>query len=90
MKIRLEPVGVAHESHRLILKGLERRMKAKTPSLKPLLVNADQACQMLSMGKTFFYQLLSTGSIPQPIRRGKKWVRWPVATLEKWVSENQN
>lgn len=49
-----------------------------------LLVSADAAAEMLSMSRSFFYQQISTGRIPAPIKISKKSL-WPVKTLREFV-----
>jgi excisionase family DNA binding protein len=49
-----------------------------------LAVNADGACEMLSMSRSFFYEQVSTGRIPKAIKIGRKSL-WSVEQLRQWV-----
>ena len=59
-------------------------MQAKI--LQPLLVNASTAAAMLGMSRSFFYENVSTGRIPQAIKYGKKSL-WPVFSLVEHVRQ---
>lgn len=52
--------------------------------ITPLLVNAPTAAAMLSMSRSFFYENVSTGKIPKPIRFGRKSL-WSVEVLTDFV-----
>lgn len=42
----------------------------------------------LKLGVRTIWRMLSTGSIPQPIRLGRS-VRWRRATIEAWLAERE-
>jgi len=57
----------------------------KDNCIKPLLISASEAAEMLSMSRSFFYENLSSGRIPlRPIRFGKKTL-FSVRDLTKFV-----
>ncbi|MBW8017740.1 MAG: helix-turn-helix domain-containing protein [Planctomycetes bacterium] len=51
----------------------------------PLLVNADAACEMLSISRSFFYEQISSKRIPAPIKLNRKSL-WSVESLKEWVN----
>ena len=54
-------------------------------TIEPILINAETACKMLSMGRSFFYEQVSTSRIPAPIKIGKKSL-WNVEHLRQWAN----
>ena len=53
--------------------------------VEPLLIGAQDAAELLGMGRTCFYAMESSGRIgPLPIRFGRK-VLWRRGELERWV-----
>ena len=42
----------------------------------------------LKLGRRTIWRMVSTGSIPQPIRLGRS-VRWRRATIEAWLAERE-
>jgi excisionase family DNA binding protein len=60
-------------------------MTANQITTPPLLLNASQAADLLSLSRSTFYSLLSRGAIgPRPVRLGRS-VRWPAEELRQWV-----
>ena len=51
----------------------------------PLLVGATEACRLLSIGKSLFFALKSSGRLPAPVHLGR-CVRWDRATLIAWCN----
>ena len=52
---------------------------------EPLLVSAAEACALLGLSRSLFYQLLSSGRIPvASIRFGRKRL-WRVDQLRQWT-----
>jgi len=51
----------------------------------PLLLRAEEAAQLLSLGRSTIFQMLATGELPA-VRVGRA-VRVPRAALERWVRE---
>lgn len=60
-------------------------MKKEPPIFKSLTVGAPHACRILDVSLSFFYENISTGRIPKPIKIGKKSL-WSVKVLEAWVA----
>ena len=56
-----------------------------TPDEK-LLIPAEQASQMLSMGRSTFWRCVKNGEAPQPVRIGGI-TRWRVADLQRYVAD---
>lgn len=51
----------------------------------PLLLDAGGVCDLLSIGKTLFYSMLSLGQIgPPSVKLGRRRL-WRRADLEQWV-----
>lgn len=53
--------------------------------IKPLLVSAREAAQLLSVSRSHFYKLHSSGRVPLPVSLGRA-VRWSRRELEDWVN----
>ena len=51
----------------------------------PLLLRAEEAAKLLSLGRSTVFQMLATGELPA-VRVGRA-VRVPRAALEQWVRE---
>lgn len=52
---------------------------------EPLLVSADELCQMLSVGKSLFYEMKQSGRFgPVAIHFGRRVV-WRRSEVESWV-----
>lgn len=50
-----------------------------------LLVNSDDACRMLGVGRSLFYSMASTGRLgPMPVVFNSKKL-WSVSELRAWV-----
>ena len=62
------------------MNGKERRQV-----MQPLLLNIEQAMQVLSLGKTKIYELIETEGLPV-IHIGKA-VRFPYTALQQWIDE---
>ena len=54
-----------------------------------LLVSAQEAAEMLSMGKSTFWQNVKNGNLPQPVKIGGA-TRWRVAELCSFVERLQS
>ena len=50
-----------------------------------LLLNIDQACQVLSLGKSKIYELMETEGLPF-IKIGKS-LRFPYFALQQWIQQ---
>jgi len=50
-----------------------------------LLLSASEAAGLLSISRSMFYQLLSAGRIPAPVRLGRRAL-WRKAELESWTA----
>jgi predicted DNA-binding transcriptional regulator AlpA len=58
----------------------------KVPYIEPLLVDAQQASEMLGIGRSHFYAMLSSGQIgPMSHKLGKRCL-YSVKELRKWVN----
>ena len=64
-------------------KAVTAEGKGVVKSLDKLLLRPDEAREILSIGRTKFYQMLSSGEIPS-IYVGRS-VRVPLASLKAWV-----
>lgn len=61
---------------------------------EPLLLSAQEAAELLGIGKTLFWQLHSAGRIPLPVKLGRRtlwrreellgWVRKGCPSRDKW------
>ena len=56
-------------------------------TMQPLLLNVAQVSKMLGLGRTKVYDLIATNQIPV-VRFGRA-VRVPVASLRRWVEEQE-
>lgn len=56
-------------------------------TMQPLLLNVAQVSKMLSLGRTKVYDLIATNQLPV-VRFGRA-VRVPVASLRRWVEEQE-
>jgi len=53
--------------------------------LQPLLLDMEQAMEVLSLGKSKIYELVETGGLP--ILRLGKSIRFPYKALEQWIEQ---
>lgn len=53
--------------------------------LPQLLITAAVAAEMLSMGKSTFWQNVKNGSLPQPVKIGGA-TRWRVGELRRFIA----
>lgn len=51
-----------------------------------LVLSVSEACALVGMGRTKFWELVWAGDIPH-VRNGR-WVGVPVVALEEWVRKN--
>ena len=51
----------------------------------PVLLSSRAAARLLGIGERTLTKLRATGRIPPPLHIGRT-VRWPRATLERWVA----
>jgi predicted DNA-binding transcriptional regulator AlpA len=51
-----------------------------------ILVTADEAAKMLSIGKSTFWREVKVGNLPKPIKVGSI-TRWRVADLQRCVAD---
>ena len=56
--------------------------------IDPLLVAANDAAELLGMSRSFFYENVSTGRIPPPVKIGKKSL-WSTERLSQWARTEQ-
>ncbi len=56
-------------------------------SLERLLVTTAQVASMLSISKREVERMVADGRLPQPIRLGKRLVRWNLDTIRRWVDD---
>lgn len=55
----------------------------------PLLLDAAQVAEMLSLNKKTFYHLLKTEAMetfPKPIKFGERLSRWRKSEVEEWIN----
>ena len=59
----------------------------------PDLLTADQVAGKLSVSKRTVYRMVAVGELPAPVKRNRKWARWPVtdvhAYLDKLLSQRR-
>jgi len=59
--------------------------KNESHTIEPLLLNAEQAAQLLGIGRSKFYSLHNAGLLPLPVSLGG-CVRWDRRDLTAWLS----
>ena len=51
------------------------------------LLNAEQLAEMLNMSKRQWARYVKDGRAPQPIRLSRRFVRWRLSDIDKWINE---
>ena len=55
------------------------------PSFRPgSLIRIADVCELLGIGRSTVYKLLSDGAFPKPVRLGPRTVRWRLEAIESW------
>jgi len=62
-----------------------QRTHEETP--QPLLLNIDQACKVLCLGKTKIYELIADKDLPLPVLYIGRAPRFPYRALQQWIEE---
>jgi len=63
---------------------LHGKAKARVP-MTSLLLNVNAAAQLLGVSRNMVWQMDASGSIPAPIRIGRRCTRWRRDEIEAWV-----
>jgi excisionase family DNA binding protein len=67
---------------------MDASLKPQPPPLDPLLLKPGHVADLLGIGKSTVYLMLSTGELPQ-CRLGRR-LRVPLAKLKIWVDNKSN
>lgn len=51
------------------------------------LLTSAQVSERLGIAHSTFRALVAGGEFPKPIRIGRRLVRWPVHTVDRWIAE---
>jgi prophage regulatory protein len=56
------------------------------PTLSVRLLNAKELAKMLGVTRQTIYLWLHAGRLPQPVRLGRRVIRWPEQEILEWLA----
>lgn len=59
----------------------------EAPSALVPLLTPIQVMRRLHVSRSTFYRMLDRGEFPRPLRRNRKWVRWPESDVTNYLDQ---
>ena len=53
------------------------------------IVRIRELTTIVSMSRSYIYELMSTGDFPQPVRLGPRAVGWRLSDVQAWIDSRQ-